>query len=144
MTSKKSLRDMEEALTAATTKSQKAHSEYTAIQSSYTRLGDSWRRELDGVRQEMAQREALLKKEADEIAGKYKALVQLVQEREVARTELEIVKKDRDAIDQEWADGFRTELTALRQELERNSKQAKEDTRMTGQVAGFYLQALLC
>ncbi|KZW00045.1 hypothetical protein EXIGLDRAFT_762142 [Exidia glandulosa HHB12029] len=130
-TTKKTIRDMEVALTEATALSQKSQSEYAAIQSAYTRLGESWRRELDGVKEDMRVREAALRKEAEDIALKYRSLVKLVQASSAERAKLEAARGDARAINEEFAASFRTELSALAQEIERSSSQSKEDTRMT-------------
>ncbi|EJD47933.1 hypothetical protein AURDEDRAFT_183690 [Auricularia subglabra TFB-10046 SS5] len=128
---KRSLRDMEAALSEATALSQKSASEYSALQSSFARLGDSWRRELEGVREEMRAREETLKKEADEIGVKYKALVKLVQASAAERARLENARKEAAAVENAFAEEFRGELRRLADEVERSSAQGREDSRMT-------------
>lgn len=129
---KKSLRDMEAALTEATALSQKSASEYSAIQSAYSRLGESWRKELDGVKEDMRAREEALRKETEDIAVKYRSLVKLVQASSAERAKLEAAKQDVRALNEEFATPFRAQLSALAQEVERSSAQSKEDSRMTG------------
>lgn len=129
---KKSLRDMEAALAEATAISQKSQSEYAAVQSAYSRLGESWRKELDGVKADMRAREEALRKETEDVAVKYRSLVKLVQASSSERSKLDAAKADAQAMNEEFARPFRAELSALAQEIERSCAQSKEDTRVTG------------
>ena len=81
-TSKKAIRDMEISLSESTALSQKSEREYLTLKDSVKGLSEGWARDVQSLREEMVKKQEESRKEAEEIALKYKSLVKLVQQQQ--------------------------------------------------------------
>ncbi|GJE98542.1 hypothetical protein PsYK624_147740 [Phanerochaete sordida] len=128
-TSKKSLREMETALTEAQARSQKCEREYITLRDSLKGLVESFKRDHDGLREEMRKREEKLRKEAEEVRKKYTKLIEEVRKereeegrgmKEVMRLKDESVK-----VTKEIEEGLKDEVARLRAEVDRSNKESE-------------------
>ncbi|KAF9240593.1 hypothetical protein BU15DRAFT_87520 [Melanogaster broomeanus] len=119
--SKRSLREMEAALTESTALSQKSEREYITLRDSIKSMTESWKHDTERLRDEMRKREDKLKKEAESVGKKY---TQLAEEMKAAQQEQKKVKELRtedSKIRKEVEDEFREEIKRLKVHVEQQS-----------------------
>ena len=140
-TSKKTIREMESALSESTALSQKSEREYLTLRDSLKHLTEGWKLDTDRLRDEMRKREEKLKAEAEKVGKMYN---QLVQEVKVAKESKEEVKRlrEEDRSKQEEVSKFWIgEIEKLRQGVEKDGKDSEEAARLAKWVFRF---PLLC
>lgn len=93
-TSKKSLREMETALSESTALSQKSEREYITLRESIKGLVESWKTDTDRLRDEMRKREEKLQAEAESVGKKYRTLVEQFQNVESGREEMRKLREE--------------------------------------------------
>jgi hypothetical protein len=125
-TSKKTLREMETALTESTALSSRSEREYITLRDSMKGLVEGWKRDTAALREEMSRREQKSKKEAEELAKKYRQLLDEVQGGGDIRDDVRSLVQQQDKIRTEVEEGFRSEIKQLREQVERSNKETEK------------------
>ena len=119
--SKKSLREMETALTESTALSSKSEREYIALRDSLKGMKSTWRADVESLREDMRKREEKWRSEADTAGKKY---TKLVEESKARRTDVQNVEKLREEdarIRCEVEEEFREQIRALKEQVQSSS-----------------------
>ncbi|KZS90772.1 hypothetical protein SISNIDRAFT_457377 [Sistotremastrum niveocremeum HHB9708] len=119
--SKKAVREMESQLTESQALSQKSEREYITLKASIKDLVDGWHRDLEGLKADFAKREEAMKKEAEEVAVKYRSLMKLVQATQSERARLAALKEEKVKVETELENNFRAELESLKEQVSKSS-----------------------
>lgn len=123
--SKKTIREMDTALSESTVRSQKSEREYITLRDSLKGLVEGFKVDHDRLREEMRKREDRVRKEAEDVAKKYKKLVaQVTKEREDRGAGLEEIvrlKEESEKMRKEMEDRIREEVNKLRGEVDKNA-----------------------
>ena len=124
-TSKKSLREMETALSESTARSQKSEREYITLRDSLKGLVESFKADHDRLREEMRKREERMRKEAEEVSKKYLKLVEEIKRDRAAGGgglgEVVKLREDSERMRSEIEDRLKAEVALLRSEVERSA-----------------------
>jgi hypothetical protein len=124
--SKKSLREMEAALSESSAVSQKSEREYIVLRDSIKGMAESWTIDTEKLREEMRKREEKLRKEAELVGQKYRQLVLDVKAVQEDRgTVSSLLAEDRIA-SKEIEDEFRKDMERMKAEVERSSRESDE------------------
>ena len=126
-TSKKSIREMESAMTESQARSQKSEREYITLRESIKGLVESFKRDTENLREEMRRREEKVKKEAEEVGKKYVTLVEKVKkERESGESgEVKRLLEENAKLRKEIEDRFRADVEEMKVEVKRSSKETQ-------------------
>ncbi|KAH7915252.1 hypothetical protein BJ138DRAFT_998306 [Hygrophoropsis aurantiaca] len=135
-TSKKSIRDMETALTESTTLSQKSEREYITLRDSLKSMTESWKSDTDKLRDEMRKREENLRKEAETIGKKYKKLTEEMKATQIQKETLKDLKSEDDRIRGEVEKAFREEIDHLKAQVEASLQQGENANQTAKELAG--------
>ncbi|KAF8892182.1 hypothetical protein BD779DRAFT_1511381 [Infundibulicybe gibba] len=128
-TSKKSLREMESALSESTTISQKAEREYITLRDSIKGLVESWRVDTERLRDEMKRREEKWRTEAETVGKKYRVLVEEVRVAQEARGKIARLEEENKRVGKEVEEAWREEIAEMKREVEKSRLEG-------GQAAG--------
>lgn len=125
--SKKSIREMESALTESQARSQKSEREYITLRESMKGLVESFKRDTDGLREEMRRREDKVRTEAEEMGKKYVKLVEQVKKQRDSGESGEVKRllEENAKVRKEIEDKFQTELDEMKEEVKRSSKETE-------------------
>lgn len=125
-TSKKSLREMETALSESTALSQKSEREYITLRESIKGLVESWKTDTDRLRDEMRKREEKLQVEAESVGKKYRTLVEELKNVESGREEMRKLREEdlkrAKEVEQHWVG----EIKRMHDEVEASVKQCEK------------------
>lgn len=127
--SKKAIREMEAALAESTALSQKSEREYITLRDSLKGMNESFKGDLDRLRDEMKRREDRLQAEGQKMAKMYKQLVAEVQKNKESKEEIQNLKEENQKKEQEVAKYWQQEIEALRKQVDdegQNSEQANK------------------
>jgi hypothetical protein len=125
-TSKKSLREMEAALSESSALSQKSEREYVTLRDSIKSMADNWKVDTDNLREEMRKREEKWRKEAELVGQKYRQLVEDVKTVEEDRANVKSLLAEDRKISKEVENGFQEEVEKMKAEIERWSRESDE------------------
>lgn len=125
-TSKKTIREMETALTESTALSQKSEREYLTLRDSIKHMTESWKLETKQLRAEMQAREERLRKEAEEVGKKYKRLVEEVNGSSSDRAEVKRLREENDRISKQVEAAWMTEIQELKEQVQKSTKDSDE------------------
>lgn len=125
-TSKKTLREMEAALTESTSLSQKCEREYITLRDSIKGMVESWKRDTDRLRDEITKRETKWRTDGEKIAKDYKQLVQELQNAKEGKEALKKLREEDDGkrkeVEKMWSD----EISKMKSELERSNEKSQQ------------------
>lgn len=124
-TSKKSLRDMETALTESTALSSKSEREYITLRDSMKGLIEAWKHDTDRLRDEMNRRDAKWKGEAEKVGKQYRELVEQVKKAEAGREKVKELQKEDKEKDKEVEAYWMGQIEKMRSELEESNKKSE-------------------
>ncbi|KAF8902409.1 hypothetical protein CPB84DRAFT_1707688 [Gymnopilus junonius] len=134
-TSKKTLREMEAALSESTALSQKSEREYITLRDSLKQLTESWKYDTDRLREDMRKREEKLQAEAQRVGKMYRELVEQVQKKNEAREEVrkleEEDKKKTEDVERFWRD----QIDALKEKIEKEGKESVDAKKIADHLA---------
>jgi hypothetical protein len=122
---KKNLREMEATVAEQRSRTQKSEREYTTLKDSIEGMKRNWRTDIDGLREEMGRRDEKARAEAAVTGKKYR---KMADELKASQTDGESIKKmkaEDEKIRKEIEDGFRDQITVLKDEM---AKQARENS----------------
>jgi hypothetical protein len=140
-TSKKSLREMESALTESTALSQRSEREYITLRDSVKHLTDSWKHDIDRLKDEMRKREDKVKGEGERLGKMYKDLVSELKKAQEGEQEVKQLwdrdKKQDEEVKKVWVE----EIERIKQGVERQEKKSDEAHRIAR--LGIYAMCLL-
>jgi len=122
--SKKTLREMETALSESTALSQKSEREYITLRDSVQGLMDSWKTDTEKLREEMRKQEEKWRKEAETVGHKYKKLVEDVRAAQIERGTVKDLKVENEKMAKEVEDGFREGIKRMKEEVETSSRES--------------------
>ncbi|KAH9967169.1 hypothetical protein BC827DRAFT_1264045 [Russula dissimulans] len=134
--SKKSLREMEVALTESTALSSKSEREYIALRDSLKGMKSAWRADVDSLREDMRKREEKWRSEAETAGKKY---AKLVEESKARRTDVQNVEKLREEdarIRREVEEEFREQIRVLRERVQSSSAASEKAEKTAEHLAG--------
>jgi chromosome segregation ATPase len=140
--SKKALRDTEGALAEASALSQRRDREYTVIRDSVRGLTDGFKADHAALREEMRTREERVRKEADELGRRYRALLEETRAAEDARREAREARTEEADLVQKIEEAWRDELRDLRAEVERSSAEGAAATTLAKYVCSALLHSV--
>lgn len=118
---------MESALTESQARSQKSEREYITLRESMKGLVESFKRDTDGLREEMRRREDKVRTEAEEMGKKYVKLVEQVKKQRDSGESGEVKRllEENAKVRKEIEDKFQTELDEMKEEVKRSSKETE-------------------
>jgi len=125
-TSKKSLREMEAALSESSALSQKCEREYITLRDTMKGMMDSWKTDTDNLRDEMRKREEKWQKEAEMVGQKYRKLVQDIKSVQEDRGSVKTLLIEDRKVSKEIEDGLQEEIEKMKAEVERSSRENTE------------------
>jgi hypothetical protein len=125
---KKSIRDMEQALSESTALSQKSEREYITLRDSLKSMTESWKVDAEKLREEMTKREEKLKAEAENMGRKYKKLVGELKTSadSGAKDSVISLRAEDEKIRAQIEEAFREEIKVLRTELDKVTGDGEE------------------
>ncbi|KAF8645052.1 hypothetical protein AX16_008110 [Volvariella volvacea WC 439] len=125
-TSKKTIREMESALSESTALSQKCEREYITLRDSIKGLTESWKTDTDRLREEVKRREERWKTEAESIGAKYKKLLAEVKNVDKKKESIQTLREEdeeaRKKVEKVWME----EIQNMKQLLEKSNKDSRE------------------
>ncbi|KAF8825585.1 hypothetical protein HHX47_DHR6000061 [Lentinula edodes] len=133
--SKKSLREMEVALAESTALSQKSEREYITLRESLKHLTESWKSDTERLRDEIRKREEKWKGEAETLGKKYRKLVEEVQASRKGEEVVKVLKEEDRNKAKEIEDRWMKEIDKMKQVVEQNEKDSKEDSETARQLS---------
>ncbi|KAA1470170.1 hypothetical protein DENSPDRAFT_849378 [Dentipellis sp. KUC8613] len=120
---KKSLREMEAALSESTALSSKSEREYITLRDSLKEMKESWRADTEGLREEMRKREERWRKEAEETARKYKRMLEEAKARRGDVQSVEQLRGRQEVVRKEIEDEFKAEIADLRTKMDKSAQE---------------------
>lgn len=144
LSSKKSLREMETALTESTALSSKSEREYITLRESLKGMKNAWRADVDGLREDMRKREERWRSEAEAAGKKYAKLLEEIKARKTDALSVEKLREDDTRIRHQVEEEFREQIHALKEQVQ-SSTEASEKAEKTAEYVGpgsflFYLR----
>jgi hypothetical protein len=143
LSSKKSLREMETALTESTALSSKSEREYITLRESLKGMKNAWRGDVDGLREDMRKREERWRSEAEAAGKKYAKLLEEIKARKADALSVEKLREDDTRIRHQVEEEFREQIHALKEQVQ-SSSEASEKAEKTAEYVGpgsfFYLR----
>ncbi|KAJ3931464.1 MAG: hypothetical protein NXY57DRAFT_1007293 [Lentinula lateritia] len=133
--SKKSLREMEVALAESTALSQKSEREYITLRESLKHLTESWKSDTERLRDEIRKREEKWKGEAEILGKKYRKLVEEVQASRKGEEVVVVLREEDRNKAKEIEDRWMKEIDKMKQVVEKNEKDSKEDSETARQLS---------
>jgi predicted nucleic acid-binding Zn-ribbon protein len=121
-TAKKTLRELETALTESTALSQRSEREYITLRESIKGMVEGWKTDTENLREEMRKREERWRKEAEMVGQKYRKLVEEVKAVQDERGTVEALRAEDHKTTKELEDAFREELDRLKAEVARTDE----------------------
>ena len=135
-TSKKSLRDMEAALTESTALSSKSEREYITLRDTLKGMKATWRNDVESLREDMRKREERLRCEAETAGKKYAKLLEESKARKADAQNVEQLREQDTRIRREVEEEFREHILALKKEVQ-SSSQASQKAEKTAQCVSL-------
>lgn len=125
---KKSIRDMEHALSESTALSQKSEREYITLRDSLKSMTESWKLDAERLREEMTKREENLKSEAESMGKKYKRLVEQLKSSadSGAKDSVISLRAEDEKVRVKIEEAFREEIGTLRREMDKVAGDGEE------------------
>ena len=121
-TSKKTIREMEAALSESTALSQKSEREYITLRDGMKGMAETWKQDTDRLREEMRRREEKLRTEGERLGKMYKDLVEKVKSsnegKEVIKSFKEEDRRRTEEVEYQWA----IQIETLKLEVEKQEK----------------------
>jgi hypothetical protein len=124
-TFKKTLREMESALSESTALSQKSEREYITLRDSIKSLAESWKSDTEQLREEMQKREDKWRGEAQSVGKKYLELVQELKKGKEGSEEVRMLREEDKNLQNEVESLWVEELGMLREEVEKSSRESE-------------------
>ncbi|KAH8833085.1 hypothetical protein DL96DRAFT_1492919 [Flagelloscypha sp. PMI_526] len=124
--SKKTIRELEATVAEATAISQRSEREYATLRDSLKSLTDSFRDDLELVREEMRRREETLRQEAESMGKKYRELVEHVRGPEPDRNPILKIRDESEKLSRELEQAWMTEIRDLKAELAQKSAEGEK------------------
>ncbi|KAJ7917564.1 hypothetical protein B0H13DRAFT_1995065 [Mycena leptocephala] len=125
-TSKKTIREMELALTESTALSQKSEREYITLRDSIKGLVEGFKSDTDRLREEMTKREEKWRSEAESVGKKYRLLLEEIKGAGEGRAEIKRAREADQAASRELEKGWQEEIQHLKEEVDRSNKESEE------------------
>ncbi|KDR80838.1 hypothetical protein GALMADRAFT_241310 [Galerina marginata CBS 339.88] len=129
-TSKKTIREMESALSESTALSQKSEREYITLRDGLKGMSESWKQDTDRLREEMRKREEKLQNEAQRVGKMYRELVEQVQKANESREEVKKLKEEDRKKTEEVESYWTKEIEAMKGEVESEGRNTDEANRI--------------
>jgi hypothetical protein len=121
-TSKKTIRDMEAALSESTALSQKSEREYITLRDGLKGMAETWKQDTERLREEMRRREEKLRIEGERLGKMYKDLVEKVKSsnegRDLVKTYKEEDRRRTEEVESLWT----KQIETLKLEVEKQEK----------------------
>ena len=136
---KKNLREMEATVAEQRSRTQKSEREYTTLKDSIEGMKRNWRTDIDGLREEMGRRDEKARAEAAVTGKKYR---KMADELKASQTDGESIKKmkaEDEKIRKEIEDGFRDQITVLKDEMAKQARENSEAVNTARSVVPFCL-----
>ncbi|KAF8159359.1 hypothetical protein B0H34DRAFT_400565 [Crassisporium funariophilum] len=137
-TSKKTLREMEAALTESTALSQKSEREYITLRDSLKGMAEAWKQDTERIREEMRKREEKLRAEAERVGRKYRELVEEIKSTSGDRETVKKLKEEDKKRNVELESYWTGQIESLKMEVEKEGKDSEKAHKLAKSVF-FYL-----
>jgi hypothetical protein len=124
--SKKSLREMEAALTESTALSSKSEREYITLRDSLKGMKTAWRADVDGLREDMRKREERWQSEAEMTGKKYGKLLEEGKARKAGLQTVEQLRDEDLRMRREVEEDFREQIRTLKEQVQSSSEASKK------------------
>ncbi|KAF8498557.1 hypothetical protein F5888DRAFT_1689992 [Russula emetica] len=134
--SKKSLREMETALTESTALSSKSEREYITLRDSLKGMKSAWRADVDGIRDDMRKREERWRSEAETTGKKYAKLLEESKARKSGLQNVDQLREEDARIRREVEEEFREEIRALKERVQSSSGASEKSEKTAEHLAG--------
>ncbi|KAJ2913070.1 hypothetical protein MD484_g7342, partial [Candolleomyces efflorescens] len=124
-TSKKSLKEMETALTESTALSSKSEREYITLRDSMKGLIEAWKHDTDRLRDEITKRDSRWKAEAEKVGRQYRELVEEIKKTEEGKEKLRLLREEDERKGKDVETHWFAEIQKMREQLEENEKKTE-------------------
>ena len=121
-TSKKTIREMEAALSESTALSQKSEREYITLRDGMKGMAETWKQDTDRLREEMRRREEKLRIEGERLGKMYKDLIEKVKSSNEGRELIKSFKEEDRRRAEEVESLWMKEIETLKSEVEKQEK----------------------
>lgn len=125
-TSKKALREMESALAESTALSQKSEREYITLRDSIKSMSETWKQDMDRLREEMRKREDKLQEEGKRLGKMYANLVKEIKNTQEEREVVENLKEEDSRLSAEVEKHWIEQIASMKQEVEKESQGSEQ------------------
>ncbi|KAH8108321.1 hypothetical protein DFH11DRAFT_1634401 [Phellopilus nigrolimitatus] len=122
--SKKAVREMEAQVHQSSAVSQKSEREYITLRDAIKHLSEGWKQDVDKLKREMQEREAKLRKEAEDVGGKYRRLLEQAEKERKARSTVEELRAGEMGLQGEWERLLRAQIDELRISVQRSEQES--------------------
>lgn len=129
--SKKSLKDMETTLSEAKAVAQRSEREYVQLRDTLTSMREGWRKEVETLREQMRGSQS----EAQEAVSRQKVLLKILEEQKAEREKMDKLRAEYQAVQDEFANQFRSELAQALQTVEKSARECDTAGRTAKDVA---------
>lgn len=119
------MREMELALSESTALSQKSEREYVTLRDSIKGLVESWKSDMERLREEMKRREDKWRAEAESAGKKYIRLVEEIQAVQGDRGSIKALREENSRINKEVESTWTEEIERLKGEVVKSSKDSE-------------------
>jgi hypothetical protein len=137
-TSKKTIREMDAALSESTALSQKCEREYITLRDSIKGLVESFRTDTDRLRDEMRRREEKWRSEAESAGKKYKLLVEKIKSAEGERADVKKLFEEEKRLNKDVEQAWLGEIQRLMAEVGKSSKETEDASNTARWVSGQF------
>ncbi|KAF8732663.1 hypothetical protein AX14_004102 [Amanita brunnescens Koide BX004] len=134
-TSKKTIREMETALSESTALSQKCEREYITLRDSIKGLVESFKTDADRLRDEVQRREEKWRGEAESAGKKYKLLVEKIKSAAGERADVKRLFEEEKRLNKEVEQAWLGEIQRLMAEVDKSNKETEEASNAAKDVA---------
>ncbi|KAF9472857.1 hypothetical protein BDN70DRAFT_886506 [Pholiota conissans] len=134
-TSKKTIREMESALSESTALSQKSEREYITLRDSIKSMAESWKQDTERLREEMRKREDKLQAEAQRIGKMYSDLVKEVKKTKEDKETVKKLKEDDQKLSGEVEKYWTDQIQLMKQQVETEARNSEEANKTAQHLA---------
>lgn len=117
---------MESALTESTALSQRSEREYITLRDSVKHLTESWKHDIDRLKDEMKKREDKVKSEGERLGAMYKDLLNELKKSKEGQQEVKMLWDDDKKKDEEVKKFWMEEIERIKQGVESQEKKSGE------------------
>ena len=121
---------MEAQVQQSTAISMKSEREYITLRDAIKHLSEGWKADVERLKKEMNEREAKLRKEAEDIGAKYRKLLDQVEKEREAHALVSQIRADESRIREEWETLLKAQVNELRDSMQSSFQETATASRI--------------